>query len=88
MLTPPPPCTPRSAPGGLFSGGLLNFTRDEATLTNLLSPQRLSSGRLEKSQSLLHYFQRTQGKEKTCVEFVVYGTPNVIVTKCLSMQEG
>ena len=72
--------------GGLFQGRgeKLNFTGDEATLRNFLSLQRLSSGRLEKSQSYLHFFQRTQGKEQTCLEFVMV-QQNVIVNKFLSV---
>lgn len=75
--------------GGLIFGGegLLNFTGDEGTLTNFLFLQRLSSGRLEKSQSYLHYFQRTQGKGQTCLEFV-WVRRNRIVSRFLSVQEG
>jgi len=72
---------------GWGGGGLLNFTGDEGTLTNFLFLQRLSSGRLEKSQSYLHYFQRTQGKGQTCLEFVLVRR-NRIVSRFLSVQEG
>ena len=71
----------------VFSGGLLNFTGDKATLTNFVSLQKLSSGRLEKSQSCLLYYQRTQAKEQTCLEFVMV-QQHKIVNKSLSMQEG